>query len=97
MKKRRVENVINQFLMMHSKRLLLSSFYIEKPVSDSIDPESEGYFRIIEKENIVKLMSLITEKVFKDKFDNKIGAHKLEERKRKREKIPQPHLKIYDV
>jgi len=42
-------------------------------------------------------MSLIAEKVLIDKFDNKIGAHKLEERIRKGENIPQSHVKAYRI
>jgi len=78
------------------EKTFIKFFVYRKPASDPIDPDEE-YFRIIERKNVVKLMSLIAEKVLIGKFDNRIGAHKLEERIRKGENIPQPHIKAYRI
>ena len=56
-----------------------------------------GYLRLLERENLVKLMNIIAEKALVGKFDEKIGAHKLEERLRKGAKIPQEHIKAYRI
>ena len=79
------------------EKTFIKLFVYHKPAPDPIDPESEEYFRIIERRNVVKLMSLIAEKVLIGKFDNKIGAHKLEERIRKGESIPELHVKAYRI
>lgn len=48
--------------------------------------------REIEKEQIVTLMNIIAEEILIGKFDPDIGTHKIEDRIRKGEKIPEDHL-----
>ena len=79
------------------EKTFMRYFVYRKPAEDEIDPESEEYFRIRERQNVVKLMSLIAQKILENKFDNSIGAHKLEERLRKGEKIPDAHVKAYRI
>ncbi|HDN83588.1 MAG TPA: HNH endonuclease [Candidatus Altiarchaeales archaeon] len=79
------------------EKTFIKLFVYNKPAEEEINPESEEYFRIVERKNVVKLMSMIAEKVLINKFDNKIGAHKLEERLRKGEEIPEPHIKAYRI
>ena len=80
-----------------SQKTFMKYFVYTKPSKDEIDPESEEYFRITERENVVKLMSIIAEKVLINQFDDKIGAHKLEERVRKGQRVPDSHIRAYRI
>ena len=51
--------------------------------------------REIERSQIVKLMNIIAEELYIDKFDDGIGTDKLENRLRKGDVIPHPHLIAY--
>jgi len=79
------------------EKTFIKFFVYRKPATEEIDPDSEEYFRIIERRNVVKLMSLIAQKVLINKFDINLGAYKLEERLRKGERIPELHLKAYRI
>lgn len=64
---------------------------------DILDCENQGktYPRDIEAKNLVKLMNLFAEKTLEGKFDKAIGAFKIEERIRKRENIPDEHIRAF--
>ncbi len=79
------------------EKTFIKYFVYTKLAKDEINPESEEYFRSIERKNVVRLMSMITQKVLDRKFDENIGAHKLEERHRKGERIPDAHIKAYRI
>lgn len=49
--------------------------------------------RELEKEQILNLMNLVANKILIEKFDNDIGANRIENRIQKGEKIPLDHLK----
>ena len=51
--------------------------------------------REFEKNQILKLMNIIAEKIYVGKFDPAIGCHKIENRIQKGEKIPEDHLRAY--
>ena len=51
----------------------------------------------IPRKNVIKLMSIIGEKILIDKFDLTKGAHKIEQRLRKGESIPALHVKSYRI
>ena len=79
------------------EKTFIKHFVYTKPAEDRIDPNTEEYFRIIERTNVVKLMSIIAEKALINKFDEKIGAYKIEERLRKGENIPEMHVKAFRI
>lgn len=68
--------------------------FAEEPITST---EYFNYLRFVERDNLVKLMSIIAEKVLVGKFDEKIGAHKLEESIRKGTKVPSEHVKAYRI
>lgn len=72
-------------------------FVYTKLIEDRIDPNTEEYFRIIERTNVVKLMSIIAEKALINKFDEKIGAYKIEERLRRCKNIPEMYVKAFRI
>jgi hypothetical protein len=51
--------------------------------------------RELEKEQILRLMNLIAEKLYIGKFDPSIGTSRIENRIQKDEDIPEPHLRAY--
>jgi hypothetical protein len=68
--------------------------FAEEPIAST---EYSNYLRFIERDNLVKLMNIIAEEVLVGKFEEKIGAHKLEERIRKGVKVPDEHIKAYRI
>jgi len=68
--------------------------FAEEPI---VPTEHSNHLRFVERDNLVKLMNVIAEKVLIDKFDEKIGAHKLEEGIRKGSKVPDEHVKAYRI
>jgi len=57
--------------------------------------QSKPYPRDIEAKNVVKLMNLLAEKTLRNKFDNNIGAYKIEEQIKKGRSIPDEHLRAF--
>jgi hypothetical protein len=51
--------------------------------------------REIEKEQILKLMNIISEEIYIDKFDTDIGTSRIENRVQKGEPIPEDHLRAF--
>jgi hypothetical protein len=49
--------------------------------------------RQLEKEQVVRLLNVLAEKIYIGKYDFDLGSNKLEERLRKGEMIPEPHLR----
>jgi hypothetical protein len=68
--------------------------FAEEPITHM---EYSNYLRFLERDNLIKLMNMIAEKVLVGKFDEKIGAHKLEESIRKGVKVPDEHVKAYRI
>lgn len=76
-------------------------FFLYRDLAD--DPVATGpsqetsYLRFEERNNLIQLMNMMAEKALTGKFDLSEGAHKLEERLRKGEKIPSKHVKAYRI
>jgi hypothetical protein len=51
--------------------------------------------RELEKEQIVRLMSLIAEKIYIGKYDDEIGTRRLENKVQGGEDVPEPHLRAF--
>jgi hypothetical protein len=51
--------------------------------------------RELEKEQIIRLMSLIAEKIYIGKYDDEIGTRRLENKVQGGEDVPEPHLKAF--
>lgn len=51
--------------------------------------------RDLEKENLIRLMSLIATKLYIGKFDDTLGTRQIESKLQKGEVIPEPHLRAY--
>ncbi|MCM8811297.1 MAG: HNH endonuclease [Candidatus Omnitrophica bacterium] len=49
--------------------------------------------RVLEKEQIVRLMNIIADEIYIGKFDPDLGAHQIEKRLQKGEDIPEEHLR----
>jgi len=79
------------------QKTFINNFVYTKFAEDEIDRERDNYFRIIERQNVIKLMSMIAKKALIRKFDLSKGAHKLEERYRKGSSIPQEHIKAFRI
>ena len=71
------------------------------PSDDIITPNGVGpsavYLRFEERNNLIKLMNKVAEKVLENKFNLSKGAHKLEDRLSKGEKLPDDHVKAYRI
>lgn len=78
-------------------RFFLYRDLAENPIAISGSGEDSSYLRFEERDNLVKLMSMMAEKVLIDKFDLTKGAHKLEKRLQGGEKIPSNHVKAYRI
>lgn len=74
------------------------SFFVYQEVMETpinhLTEEGDSH-REIERSQIVKLMNVIAEELYVDKFDDGIGTDKLESRLRKGDNIPLPHLVAY--
>jgi len=76
------------------EKTFYSYFINQELLQTNIDYKMEegGNPRELEKEQIIHLMNIIAENLIIDKFDTKIGTHKLEQRVSKGEDIPVQHL-----
>lgn len=72
-------------------------FFVYRDFADEAISPTDGYMRLAERENLIRLMNKIAEKILVGKFDEIRGAHKLEEMIRKGHKIPEEHIKAYRV
>jgi hypothetical protein len=66
---------------------------LETPI-DHLADQGENP-REIERSQILKLMNIVAEELYIDKFDDGIGTDKLENRLRKGDQIPLPHLTAF--
>jgi hypothetical protein len=69
-------------------------FVYRRPSKAHVDDE-ENYLRIVERENLVKLMNIVTKKVLEGKYREDMGIYRIEHRLGKGEKIPPEHVKAY--
>lgn len=76
------------------ERTFLRFFVYQRFSSEPLE-EAKEYLRFLERENVVKLMNIISQKALIDKFNFQIGTFKLESRRRKGERIPEEHLRAY--
>lgn len=51
--------------------------------------------RVLEIEQVVRLMNIVTEEVFIGKFDSELGAARIEYKVQHGENIPEPHLRAF--
>jgi hypothetical protein len=51
--------------------------------------------RELEKTQIIRLMSLIAEKIYIGKYDDEVGSRRLENKVQSGEDVPEPHLRAY--
>lgn len=65
-----------------------------KPVGETL--QKTEHYRELEKNNLIKLMSMFAEEVVVGKFDSNLGIFKIEEQLADNpDKIPLPHLRAY--
>jgi len=69
----------------------------DEPIAIGGSDQPSSYLRFEERDNVVRLMNMMAEKTLIGKFDLSKGAHKLEDRLRKGEKLPDDHVKAYRV
>lgn len=74
-------------------------FFIDQsPCEIEIKQDDDGedrYPRWVERDNSVRLMNLFVDKVLKGKYSKDLGIHKLEDRMKRGETIPDDHLRAY--
>ena len=78
-------------------RFFVYTYPSDDTISATNPPQSTYYLRFEERNNIVKLMNRIAEKLLIGKFNLKKGASKLEAKLRSGEKLPTDHVKAYRV
>lgn len=81
------------------ERTFFKEFIYKKALESSID---EGFERgdnprTLEREQLVRLMSLFAEVYFAGKWDPEIGGRRLENRIQKGDPIPEPHLRSWRI
>jgi hypothetical protein len=83
------------------KKTFMRFFVYRDPSDDPIAPggseQPTSYLRFEERDNVIRLMNMMAEKALIGKFDLNKGAHKLEDRLSKGEKIPEDHVKAYRI
>lgn len=83
------------------KKTFMRFFIYREPSNDPIAPggsdQPTGYLRFEERNNLIQLMNVMAEKALISKFDLSKGAHKLEDRLSKGEKLPDDHVKAYRI
>ena len=77
------------------EKTAFSLFIRKEPLSTPINQglEVEENPRQLEKAQIVRLLNILAERIYIGNYDLDIGANKLEERLRKGDPIPEPHLR----
>ncbi len=75
-------------------RFFVYGDFADEPITSGTDT---NYLRLVERDNLVKLMNMMAEKTLIGLFDLNVGAHKLEESVKKGTKIPEKHLKAYRI
>ena len=64
---------------------------LERPLSEGM--ESGEIHRVLEKEQLVRLINIIAEEIYIDRFDSSVGAYRTESRVQSGEPIPDLHLR----
>ncbi len=77
------------------ERTIFSMFICKRPLSTRLDYKFElgENPRQLEKEQLVRLMNIIAEEIYLNKYDFDIGASRVEKDLRKGKQIPEEHLK----
>jgi hypothetical protein len=78
-------------------RFFIYMYPSDDPIALGGSGQPTTYLRFQERGNLIRLMNMIAEKVLIGKFDLGKGAHKLEDRLSKGEKIPDEHVKAYRI
>jgi hypothetical protein len=71
----------------------ISGDVLETPIDYGLDVGQNP--RELEKEQIVRLMNLVSEVIFEGRFDLERGTYRIENRVQAGEDIPEPHLRAY--
>ena len=83
------------------EKTLMRHFVYTYPSEDLIAPsgseQTTSYLRFEERDNLIRLMNLMADKILIDKFDLAKGANKLEDRLSKSEKFSDDHVKAYRI
>lgn len=78
-------------------RFFLYKNLADDPIAIGGSDQTTSYLRFEERNNLIRLMNIMAEKVLIGKFDLSKGAHKLEARLQKGDKLPSDHVKAYRV
>lgn len=81
------------------ERTFFREFIYKKALETAIDEGMERGEnpRVLEREQMVKLMTLLAEILFVGKWDPEIGGRKLENRVQKGDPIPEEHLRAWRI
>lgn len=79
------------------EKTFYSKFLYPKPLETKWNYRAETGEnpRELEKEQIIRLMSLIAEKIYIGKYDDEIGTRRLENKVQNNEDVPEPHLRAF--
>lgn len=75
--------------------VLLCKQPLDTPIEEGVEAGTNP--RLLEREQMVRLMSLFAEKFFINKWDPEISGHRLESRIQKGDKVPEEHLRAWRV